>query len=127
MYIEVVEVRDNRDPSGTGRVKVRAYNRENDEKNIPNESLRWAHPVLPVTAISSGGVGHKPPAPPIGSRLLCIFLPEDHDRQYPYYFGCIVRSEKVEEKGIQQRDNKTGTTKPSSGKQNPDMPGPPIK
>lgn len=119
----VVEVRDNRDPSGTGRVKVRFYNKENDEKKIPDSDLKWAHPVMPITSISSGGVGHKPPAPPIGSRLLCFFLPDDDDKQYPYYIGSVVRSEKADEKGIQQRDKKTGAKKPSSNKQNPDMPG----
>ena len=123
MDIEIVEVRENRDPTGTGRVKVRAYNKENDEQNIPDEGLRWAHPVLPITSISSGGIGHKPPAPPIGSRLLCVFLPEDHDRQYPYYFGCIVRSEKVDEKGVQQRDTRTGDTKAVAGNEAPDTPG----
>lgn len=119
----VAEVRDNKDPSGTGRVKIRFYNKENDEKNIKDENLRWAHPVMPVTSISRGGIGHKPPAPPIGSRLLCFFLPDDDDQQYPYYFGSIVRSEKDTAKGIQQQDRKTGAKQPESGNQNPDMPG----
>jgi hypothetical protein len=122
MDIEIVEVRDNRDPSGTGRVKVRAYNKENDEQNIPDEGLRWAHPVLPITSVTMAGVGHKPPAPPIGARLLCMFLPEDHDRQYPYYFGCIVRSERVDEKGIQQRDTRTGANEIDPNKAAPDQP-----
>lgn len=119
----VVEVRNNEDPSGTGRVKVRFYNKENDEKNIKDENLRWAHPVLPITSISSAGIGHKPPAPPVGARLLCFFLPDDEDKQYPYYFGCIVRSEKADEKGIQQQDKKTGAKAPTPGSQNPDMSG----
>lgn len=123
----VVEVRDNKDPSGTGRVKVRFYNKENDEKNIKDENLRWAHPVLPITSISSGGIGHKPPAPPVGARLLCFFLPDDEDKQYPYYFGSIVRSEKDTSKGIQQQDRKTGAKNPESGNENPDMSGGKIK
>ena len=127
MEVHVVEVEDNKDPSGTGRVKLRFVNKENDTKNVPNEGLRWGHPVLPITSISSGGVGHKPPAPPIGARLLCFFLPDDKDKQYPYYFGCIVRSEKADEKGIQQQDKKTGAKAPAGGKQNPDMPGDKIE
>lgn len=119
----IVEVRDNKDPSGTGRVKVRFYNKENDEKNIPDKGLRWAHPLLPATSLSSAGIGHKPPAPPIGARLICIFLPDDQDKQFPYYIGGIVRSEKADEKGIQQKDKRTGDKKPRSGKENPDMPG----
>lgn len=125
MDIEVVEVRDNRDPTGTGRVKVRAYNKENDENRISDKGLRWAHPVLPITAITAGGVGYKPPAPPIGARLLCMFLPEDHDRQYPLYFGCIIRSEKDNAKGIQQVDRKTGAKSPTDP--NPDGPHKVIK
>lgn len=126
MDIEVVEVRDNKDPTGSGRVKVRAYNKENDEKNIPDEGLRWAHPVLPITAITNGGRGYHPPAPDIGTRLLCTFLPEDHDRQYPLYFGCIVRAESVDQKGILQDDPKTGMASVDKSRISPDMPIPPV-
>lgn len=122
MEVYVCEVRDNRDPSGTGRVKVRFINRENDEKNVKDEDLRWAHPVLPVTSISTGGIGHKPPAPPIGARLLCTFIVDDNGKEYPYYFGSIIRSEKDSAKGIQQQDRKTGSLKPESGSENPDAP-----
>lgn len=104
----VAEVRDNRDPSGTGRVKVRFYNKENDETNIPDEGLKWAHPLFPITALPYAGTGTTPPAPLIGTRLICIYLPDDTGNQSPYYIGGIARAEKVEEKGIQQRDPKTG-------------------
>lgn len=119
--LHILEVRNNDDPSGSGLVKVREYNRENDEKEIPDEKLRWAHPVLPVTHITGGGVGTKPKAPPVGTRLVCFFAPDDHDKQYPFYLGCITRSEKVEQKGIQQRDPKTGAKTPE--KPSPDQPG----
>lgn len=122
MFVEVVEVRDDRDPSGTGRVRVRAYNKENDEKNIPDETLRWAHPILPITSITSGGVGHKPLAPPIGSVLVCIFDEKDYDKQSPMYFGCLVRSEKVDEQGILQRDPKTGSKTVVAKNASPDSP-----
>lgn len=122
MHFEIVEVRDDRDPSGTGRVKVRAYNKENDEKNIPDEKLRWAHPILPITAITTGGMGVKPMAPPPGTVLVCLFDEKDHDRQSPMYFGCLVRSEKVNEKGILDRDPKTGATGVDPQNASPDSP-----
>lgn len=118
----VCEVRDNRDPSGSGRVKVRFYNKENDEQNIPDEGLKWAHPLYPVSAIPNGGIGSRFPPPMVGSRLLCIFLPDDDGQQSPFYIGGIPRSESVEVKGIQQKDPKTGT-KQISGKKSPDQPG----
>ncbi len=122
MFVEIVEVRDDRDPSGTGRVRVRAYNKENDEKNIPDETLRWAHPILPITAITGGGSGIKPMAPPPGTVLVCLFDEKDHDRQSPMYFGCLVRSEKIDEQGILQRDPNTGSKTVDPKKASPDHP-----
>lgn len=103
------EVRDNKDPSGTGRIKVRFYNKHNNEKEIPDDGLPWAHPMLPITSMTSGGIGHKPPAPPIGARIICIYLEDDPEQMYPYYIGCAIRSEKAETNGIQQEDKKTGS------------------
>lgn len=109
----VAEVRDNRDPSGTGRIKVRFYNKENNEKEIPDAGLKWAHPMLPITSMTSGGVGHKPPAPPIGARVICIYLDDDYEQRSPYYIGCVIRSERADSSGIQQTDTKTGTKAPN--------------
>ena len=119
----IAEVRDNKDPTGTGRVKVRFFNRENDEKNIPDSGLKWAHPMLPTTAMTSGGIGHKPMAPPIGSRVMCVYLADDDTNSYPYYIGCVVRSEKADESGIQQVDRNTGAPRPNIANANPDGPG----
>lgn len=118
----VGEVRDNRDPSGTGRIKVRFYNKQNNEKEIPDEGLFWAHPMLPITAMTSGGIGHKPLAPPINSRVICVYLDDDPEQKYPYYIGCVVRAEKVAEKGVQQKDPKTGGKKVTAQNVSPDNP-----
>ena len=122
MYLEVVEVRDNRDPTGNNRVKVRAYNKENNEQEIPDEGLRWAHPLMPVTDLTINGIGTRPPAPLIGTVLLVTFLPEDTLRQSPIYIGGLVRSE-IDEmaNGIQKRDPKTGG--PGENSAQGDMPG----
>jgi hypothetical protein len=109
MMFYIAEVRDNRDPSGTGRIKVRFYNKENDEQNIPDDGLRWAHPIFPITALPNAGIGTTPAAPMINTRVVCIFLPDDDGKQSPYYIGGIARAEKVNEKGIQQNDPRTGT------------------
>jgi hypothetical protein len=118
----VCEVRENKDPSGSGRVKVRFYNKENDEQNIPDDGLSWAHPLYPISAIPNAGIGSSFPAPMVGSRLLCIFLPDDDGKQSPFYIGGIARSESAGVKGIQQKDPKNGAKKPSSLKA-PDQAG----
>lgn len=121
------EVRDNKDPSGTGRVKVRFYNKHNNEKEIPDSGLPWAHPVLPTTAMTSGGRGFKPPAPGIGDRIICIYLEDDPYQLYPYYIGCAVRSEKAETNGIQQEDKETGSKSVNKENAGADFPGGKLK
>ena len=107
--LEIVEVRDNRDPTGNNRVKIRAYNKENDEKEIPDEALRWAHPLMPISALSVDGIGTRVPAPKIGTVLLALYLPEDVEKQSPIYIGGLIRSA-LDEKadGIVDRDEKSG-------------------
>lgn len=117
------EVRDNRDPSGTGRIKVRFYNKHNDIREIPDAGLPWAHPILPITSMTSGGIGHKPRAPMIGARVICVYLENDSDKLYPYYIGCIIRAEKDDNTGIQQEDKKSGIKKINSSSAAPDSPG----
>jgi hypothetical protein len=117
--IEIGEVRDNRDPSGSGRCKVRRYNRENDEQAVPDESLCWAHPMTPITSSSSGGIGIKPKALVVGARVLLMYMPEDHDKQSPIIMGTLPRAYGAKEKGIQQRDPNTGADGDTTD--NPDL------
>ena len=112
----IVEVRDNEDPSGSNRVKCRFINKENNESKIPDEGLRWCHPIYPMTEVTSAGIGTKPPAPPVGARLIAFFLPDDDGQQSPFVLGCVTRSEKDDSEGIQKRDNKTGAKSPEGTK-----------
>ena len=52
-------IEDRMDPLGIGRIRVRAYGFDNeDRKEVPTEHLPWAYPVLPLN--SDQGEVHAP-------------------------------------------------------------------
>jgi predicted protein tyrosine phosphatase len=123
MRFEIFEVRDNNDPTGSGRVKVRSYNNDDpDEQKTTDDGLRWAHPLYPISNLPNGGIGSRFSAPMVGTRLLCIYLPEDVSCQSPIYIGGLARSESAGVKGIQQSDPNNGGKQPS-GQLSPEIPG----
>jgi hypothetical protein len=112
MYLKVFfgEVRDiENDPTRSGRVKVRIYNDQNDETNIPDEDLAWAMPLQPITSAAFNGVGIAPHGLLVGSRVLVGFMPDDRAQQYPIIFGSFSRAYAPTVEGIQrQPDPVTG-------------------
>lgn len=110
--IRVCEVRENADPTGSRRIKVRCYGIHNDEKNIPDEGLKWVHPLYPISAIPNGGIGSTFPAPMINSKVLCMFL-EENGEQTGYYIGGVSRAESADVQGIQEKDPKNGGKSPT--------------
>ena len=115
---EIVEVRENNDPTASGRVKVRSYlNDDPTELKTPDEGLRWAHPLYPISHLPNGGIGSRFPAPLAGTRLLCLNIDGSL-----VYIGGLARSESAGVKGIQQSDPNNGGKAPS-GQIAADIPG----
>ena len=106
----MAEVRDiENDPSKSGRVKVRIYNNQNDERSIKDEDLPWAVPLQPVTSAAYNGIGVAPHGLLVGSRVVVGFMPDDPSEQYPIIFGSFSRAFKPTVKGIQSSpDPSTG-------------------
>lgn len=117
----MAEVRDiENDPSKSGRVKVRIYNTQNDERAITDENLPWAVPLQPVTSAAYNRVGVAPHGLLVGSRVVVAFMTDDSSEQYPIIFGSFSRAFKPTVKGIQSSpDPSTGG---SEGDPAPDHP-----
>lgn len=86
------EVRNIMDESKSGRVQLRMYNRENDEKEIKNDHLAWGMPMMPSTSASTNRVGTVPTGLQVGSRVLCCFAADDLEQQYPIILGSYPRA-----------------------------------
>ena len=112
MQFYMAEVRDiENDPSKSGRVKVRIYNTQNDERAITDENLPWAVPLQPVTSAAYNRVGVAPHGLLVGSRVVIAFMTDDSSEQYPIIFGSFSRAFKPTVKGIQSSpDPSTGGT-----------------
>lgn len=110
MQFYMAEVRDiENDPSKSGRVKVRIYNTQNDERAITDENLPWAVPLQPVTSAAYNGIGVAPHGLLVGSRVVVAFMTDDSSEQYPIIFGSFSRAFKPTVKGIQSSpDPSTG-------------------
>jgi hypothetical protein len=110
MEFYMAEVRDiENDPSKSGRVKVRIYNTQNDERTIRDEDLPWAVPLQPVTSAAYNGIGVSPHGLLVGSRVVVAFMKNDPAEQYPIIFGSFSRAFKPSVKGIQSSpDPSTG-------------------
>lgn len=121
MKFYMAEVRDiENDPSKSGRVKVRIYNTQNDERAITDENLPWAVPLQPVTSAAYNRVGVAPHGLLVGSRVVVAFMTDDSSEQYPIIFGSFSRAFKPTVKGIQSSpDPSTGG---SEGDPAPDHP-----
>ena len=129
-WIGVVE--DRSDPEKIGRVRVRVYGYNTDDKDIlPTEDLPWAIPILPITSASISGVGTSPLGPVEGTWVIGFFL-DGADMQQPAIFGTI--STKVSSKvfttqsEIPEIVNKNdGILRDSQGQPVLDSSGNPIK
>lgn len=86
------EVRDIKDPLKSGRVKVRKYGYQNDEKAVKDEDLPWALPLQPVTSAATGKVGITPVGLVVGSRVVITYMDNDIAEQYPIVLGSFARS-----------------------------------
>lgn len=94
---EIGEVRNfEDDPTKSGRVRIRIYNKHNDEQAIKDDDLPWAMVVHPITSPATGRMGISPSGLKVGSRVLITYLPDDHARQYPIVLGSLARGDMPE-------------------------------
>lgn len=94
---EIAEVRNfEDDPTKSGRVKIRVYNRHNDEQEIKDDDLPWAMVVHPITSAATSRIGISPSGLKVGSRVLVTYLPYDTAKQYPIVLGSIARGDMPE-------------------------------
>lgn len=94
---EIGEVRNFQDdPTKSGRVKIRIYNRQNDEQEVKDEHLPWASVLQPTTSAATSKLGVIPHGLRVGSRVLCIYMPWDTAKQYPIVLGSLPRGDMPE-------------------------------
>lgn len=124
MNIKVAEVRDiESDPSRSGRVKIRIYGEQNDEKVIPDKDLPWALPIQPITSAGNNRIGVMPHGLLVGSRVLITYLAEDTAQQFPIIIGSFSRAIVPLVEGIQSSlDPETGNQTPEETRIAPDHP-----
>lgn len=95
LELHMAEVRNfEDDPTMSGCVRVRIYNRQNDEQEIPDEHLPWATVLHPVTSPATGKMGISPSGLVVGSRVLIGYLADDHAKQHPIVLGSLARGDK---------------------------------
>lgn len=91
-WVGQVEKNDG-DPAGLGRVKVRIagwYTGENYKQNIPTAMLPWAHVMQPTTEVGIKNVGKSNNRLGVGAIVMGFFL-DGEEAQQPVVLG-ILRS-----------------------------------
>ena len=122
MKVYWAEVREIDDPTHSGHVKVRMYNRQNNEKESPDDRLAWAIPLQPITSAATAGVGIIPSGMIVGSRVLIGFTEEDTAEQYPICLGTFGRAKLPSKGGVRtEPDEESGGTIPENDS-SPDSP-----
>jgi len=71
-------VEDRKDPLKLGRIRVRCLGYHTEDKNaLPTTDLPWAHPMLPITASGTSGIGQTPLGLVEGSWVVGFFRDAD--------------------------------------------------
>lgn len=122
MKIRIGEVRSIDDPTHSGSVQIRLFNRQNNEQEIKDEHLKWATPLHPITSAATAGVGVIPAGMVPGSRVLITYLEEDDGEQYPIVIGSLGRGELPMEKGLGKKSDTQSAGKTEKDKAGPDNP-----
>jgi hypothetical protein len=80
-----------KDPTESGRVQIRIYGKHDDTKNVPDDKLPWAVPLLPMgTGASKEGVGGTPAGLKKGSTVVGFYM--DKDETIPVLFGMLHKA-----------------------------------
>jgi hypothetical protein len=82
-----------KDKTESGRVQIRIYGKHDDEKNIPDSTLPWAVPMMPINAgAGRGGVSGTPAGLLKDSQVVGFYA--DEDENIPIIMGVLLRSGK---------------------------------
>ena len=84
----VINITD--DPYQSGRAQVRIVGRHTDQTNIPDDSLPWALPLMPVTSASTGRIGQTPGL--IVGSTVSGFWADPGEYQYPIIWGSFLKA-----------------------------------
>lgn len=108
--IKIAWVHDHKkDPTKSGRVKIRYYREHDDTQNVKDEDLPWASLSLPTNSASTNKIGVTPSGLVPGSRVLVTFLPEDVLELYPIVIGSLPRGDiDKEAENPKNKDNNSG-------------------
>lgn len=83
-----------KDVTESGRTQIRIFGKHDDEKNVPNEKLPWAVPLLPIggplTGAGREGVGTTPIGLKKGTIVVGFYA--DAEESIPIIFGILTRS-----------------------------------
>ena len=77
------EIRNIMDPYASGRYQIRVYGNHNDEQNIQDQHLKWAHFIQHAGSAATSKIGILPTGPIVGSRVYGTYL--DEARTISYY------------------------------------------
>lgn len=82
-----------KDNTQSGRVQIRVFGKHDDKKNIPDDKLPWAAPLLPIgSGAGLNGQGTAPVGLKKGTRVFGFFA--DKDETIPVLIGILVKAGK---------------------------------
>jgi hypothetical protein len=81
------------DPTRSGRVKVRIYNKQNKMQEVKDDDLPWASVMHPITSAATSKIGVVPSGLVAGSRVIVMYHPDDTAKLYPIVMGSIARGD----------------------------------
>ena len=127
MAIDIGEIRvgQDEDPSGSGCVRVRIFNRQNDEQNIKDEDLPLCVVAQHTGSAATAGVGMVPGGLFKGVRVLLTYLDWDVNKEHPIVIGTLPRGELPYEDGLGKRADPQSGGKVDTATRAPDSPTPP--
>jgi hypothetical protein len=116
------EIRDIDDPTQSGHCRVRLYNKQNNEKESPDDKLAWGVPMQPITSAATAGVGIIPSGMIVGSRVLVGFTEDDTSQQYPIILGTFGRAKLPSKGGVRSDPDEESGGKIAEEDASPDSP-----
>ena len=83
-----------KDKTESGRVQIRIIGKHDDKKNIPDEKLPWAIPMMPIGGLFSGAGREGTGTTPVGLKKdsVVVGFYADHDESIPIIHGLLTRA-----------------------------------
>ena len=85
-----------KDTTESGRVQVRIFGKHDDDKNVPDDKLPWAVPLLPIGGPLVGAGKEGVGTTPIGLKkdTIVVGFYADIEESIPIIFGILTRAGK---------------------------------